>query len=120
MFREPIVCSCTRNIFVCSQLKSRAITEGSELKEQLNSVQEEAKKQLQEMATELHCKDSLLSDREREFSKLKCRLEGEVQELSQQLAHTKIEAENSEKVSFCSWTIRDLLLLIWLCYDIMC
>ena len=67
--------------------------------DQLDSVREEAQKQVQDIASQLHSKSSLLSEKEKELAELQRRLEEEVQEMNQLLTCNKIEHENFQKVS---------------------
>ena len=82
--------------FTVLQLRNRAEIQERELKAQLTSVQEEAKKQVQEIASQLHSKASLLVDKEAELADVQQRLAAEIQVLTQQLSSNKSEQERAE------------------------
>ena len=80
------------------QLKSRGETQERELKEQLSSIQEEAKKQLQAITVELHAKSGQLAEKEKELGEVKGRMEAEVQRLTERLESSKMELERTQGV----------------------
>ena len=83
-------------ILVLLQVRVRWETQERELKEQVSSVQEQARKQLQTVSEQLQGKSEQLLERERLAGETEQRLQAQVQLLTERLADSKAELDKTE------------------------
>lgn len=88
----------------------KSSTQEQELKVQLQSVQEQAQKQIQEVSSTLHSTSAKLEEKEKEVIELKLKLEQELSALQQQLLNRNKELQVAREV--CNYYMH-----VWPCFS---